>query len=32
MYKVNLPARTTRLNKVTWESRSIMMGFDCRFF
>lgn len=32
MYKVNLPPRTSRLNKVTWESRSIMMGFDCRFF
>jgi len=32
MYKVNLPPRTSRLNNATWESRSILVGFDCRFF
>ncbi len=32
IYPANGTPRTTQLNKVTWESHSVMLGVDCRFF
>ena len=31
-YPANGPPQTTQLNDVTWESHSVMLGIDCRFF